>query len=232
MRGRLRGRSGRKPHSLRLPTGRSELKTPKGAMAARRLILFILAALMGATATFFLVTGCGDEVLDRARAAEKAGDLRMAAELYRERLVEDPEDPEAIQGLAVALFLLQDYDGALPFQEKAVAINPDDVQLKVELAFNYLNHQGQPEKAVAVLSQAAAVERSAKILSFLAQAEMAAGRPADAEASLRAALAEDAAYGWAYTLLVQLLEAQGKQREADEVRQAAAAAGVVLGTTK
>ncbi len=192
--------------------------------------LAVLLAALVLSGLTFATAGCSDGSLAEAREAERAGDLQTAVELYRERLAAAPDDLEAVKGLAVDLYLLRDLDGALPFQERAVASDPKEVQIRVELGFNYLNHQGRPAEAVAVLAEAAALERSAKVLTFLAQAQIAAGRTTDAEASLRAAIAEDESYGHAYTVLIGLLEAQGRPAEAEELRAAATESGAATGT--
>ncbi len=205
-----------------LPGGRSTARRPVTALAS------LLVTMVALLAVGFPITGCGDGLITQAQEAERAGDLRGAVALYQRQLERRPDDRTAIKGLAVDLFLLRDFDAALPFQEKAVALYPADVQLKAELAFNYLNHQTRPDKAVEVLAEAVAREPSAKILTFLAQAQMAAGKLADAEASLRAAIAEEPQYDRAYSLLIRLLERQGRLEDAAEVRQAAGAAGLRL----
>jgi len=176
----------------------------------------------------WLLSGCGSDLIAAAIQAEKAGDYPAAVDLYRQELALDPHDKDAVKGLAVDLFLLRQFDEALIYQESAVRLEPGDVQLKVELAFNYLNHQGEPQKAVEVLREATRVERTARLLTFLAQAQLAAGQPQEAEVSLRSATAEDPSYAWAYALLVKMLGDQGRGAEAEAVRQTALAAGIVL----
>ncbi len=201
---------------------------PAAGPPLNALVSLLVTALVTLLAVALLLAGCGEALVAQAYEAEKAGDLHTAVELYQRQLERKADDRAAIKGLAVDLFLLRDFDSALPFQEKAVALYPADVQLKVELAFNYLNHQDRPDRAVAVLAEAVAHEPSAKILTFLAQAQMAAGKPADAEASLRAAITKEPQWERAYVLLIRLLEQQGRLEDAAGVRQAADAAGVRL----
>ena len=80
----------------------------------------------------------------------------------------------------------------------------------MELGFNYLNHQNAPAEAVAVLQEACAIEPTAQYLSFLAQAQVAAGDRSAAEATLRKAVDADKTYGRAYTLLISLLGGAGQ----------------------
>lgn len=204
-------------------------RTSRTACVYRRIILgVVLAAIILGLA--IAGVACSEDPLAGAREAEEAGDYRKAAETYRQRLAEAPDDLEAIKGLAVGLYLMRDFDGALPFQERAIELDPKDVQIRVELGFNYLNHQREPAKAAEVLAGAAALEPSGKVLTFLAQAQIAAGRTTEAEVSLRGAISKEESYAHAYSLLIGLLEAQGRAEEAEEIRRAAQEAGVALST--
>ncbi len=49
--------------------------------------------------------------------------------------------------------LLGRHDEALALQERVVALDPKDVQTRIELGFNYLNHQKRAADAVRVLSR-------------------------------------------------------------------------------
>ena len=172
-----------------------------------------------------LLSGCGDRV-DEARQLENAGDWPGALALYSEILAEDPDDLRALTGAAVAAMLLGRYDEALGFQERLVAADPDDAQIRVELGFNLLNHQGRPGDAAVVLGEAVALELSAKNLTFLAQALELSGEVREAEAALRRAIEVDPAYVFSYTQLIRLLEGEGRLDDAAEVKEAAAALGL------
>jgi tetratricopeptide (TPR) repeat protein len=172
-----------------------------------------------------LLAGCSDRA-GEARQLENAGDWPGALALYNEVLAEDPDDQTALSGAAVALLVLQRYDEALGFQERLVAADPGDVQIRVELGFNLLNHQARPADAVVVLREAVALEPSAKNLTFLAQALEQSGDQGEAEAALRKAIVADAAYGYSYTQLVRLLEEEGRLEDAAEVKDQAAAMGI------
>jgi tetratricopeptide (TPR) repeat protein len=186
------------------------------------IVLFALLLMLGLSAA-----GCSN-LSSQAQKADKAGDLKSAVALYRDRLKAEPDDLAALRGLAVDLYMMSAFDEALPVQEKIVALDAKDSQTRVELGFNYLNHQDDPVKAVAVLGEAAALEPAAKYLTFLAQAEIAAGEKQKAEETLRKALAADGNYGHAYTVLVGLLEGQRRLAEASELRDAAKSAGVTI----
>jgi tetratricopeptide (TPR) repeat protein len=192
----------------------------------RLFILFLLVVMTGMT-----LAGCASKP-GEARELEKKGDLEGAIALYREVLSGSPKNLGALSGMAVDLMQLQRYDEALPLQEKIVALDPKDALTRVELAFNYLNHQAQPAKAVQYLTEAVALDPSAKYLAFLAQAQTAAGDTQKAEETLRRAIATDKTYGYAYSLLIRMLEAQGRASEAADLRNAAAGAGATLESAK
>jgi Tfp pilus assembly protein PilF len=120
------------------------------------------------------------------------------------------------------------FDEALPIQERVAALDPKDAQIRVELGFNYLSHQNNPAKAVAAFKQAVYLDPSAKYSTFLAQAYIGAGDAKTAETVLRQAIGTDKSYGHSYTVLLALLEEQGRTTEAAAVREAAASAGVTL----
>jgi len=114
----------------------------------------------------------------------------------------------------------------LAVQEQVVAADASDVQTRLELGFNYLNHQDRAEDAVTVFEEAAALDGGSKILTFLAQAQEVAGHIADAEATLRLAIDIDAAYAYPYSVLIGLFERTGRNAEAAEVRREAQKNGV------
>ena len=172
--------------------------------------------------------GCSDAMGD-ARELENAGDWEGALAIYQQVFAEDPNDTGALSGAAVSLMALQRYDEALVLQERVVAIDATDVLIRVEVGFNYLNHQGRAADAVRVLREAADLEPSAKNLTFLAQAQSVSGDDEGAESTLRRAIEVDTRYSYAYTQLVSLLEDQGRTEDADEVRQEAGTLGISMG---
>jgi tetratricopeptide (TPR) repeat protein len=169
--------------------------------------------------------GCSDAQRTAATLIRR-GDLAGAEAIYRELVATDQTDAKALNGLAMTLMLEHKYVEALPFQERVIAADPKDVQTRVELGFNYLNHQNRPNDAVRVLKEAAALDGSAKNLTFLAQAQAAAGKTDEAEQSLRLALKADPKYAYSYTVLIGLLEKNLRTAEAAEVRDLAASHGV------
>lgn len=161
-----------------------------------------------------------------ALALEKGGDWDGALEVYQRVLKEKPGDLGAMTGMATGLWLTGRYDDALAFQEAVVAANPQDIQTTLELAFNYLNHQGRPRDAVDLLEEASSLEYSGRILTYLGLARREAGDLSGAEESFREAIAAEPTYGLAYHELVRLLEQQGRTEEAAVVRAEASKNGV------
>lgn len=198
-------------------------KTVRVVAFARR-GLFGLAVMLVALSA----VSCSDGVLSQAEKADAAGDLESAVRLYSDYLSREPNDITALRGLAVDLYLMGRFSDALPYQEKVVALDSKDFQTRIELGFNYLNHQDEPGKAVAVLGEAATLEPSAKHMTFLAQAQLAAGEQEAAESTLRRAIEVDAGYGHAYVVLIGLLENQGRATEAATLREAALGAGLKI----
>ena len=174
------------------------------------------------------VAGCGGGLLDQARSKEQARDLVGADRFYEQLLRSDPTNLDALRGLAVNLSLLGRFDEALPYQEKVVRADPKDAQTRVELGFNYLNHQGRSRDALRVLEEAAALAPSARNRSFVAQARVGAGDTSGAEHDLRAVINDDPSYPFAYSLLIQLLEKQGRGGEAAAVKHSAVDHGIQL----
>jgi tetratricopeptide (TPR) repeat protein len=183
-------------------------------------VAMLVVALLSA-----LCLGCADDFAT-ARSMERAGDWEGALSVYMQVLAKSPDDLRALSGAAVALMVLQRYEEALEYQERVVAADPNDAQTRVELGFNYLNHQGRPLDAVRVFEQAAALEPTAKNLTFLAQGQEAAGDLQNAEHTLRNAIQVDPSYGYAYSQLAKLLSDQGRVAEAAQAEEEARTRGV------
>jgi tetratricopeptide (TPR) repeat protein len=203
-------------------------KDPQWAIS-RVSVLRLLAVMLVMVALGALA--CGDQEISRARNAEKRGDTASAIDLYRAHLKKEPDDLAVLRLLAADLYLGGSFDEALPVQEKVIALDARDAQTRIELGFNYLNHQHLPAKAVAVLAQAVALDSSAKYLTFLAQAQIVAGHQGSAEQTLRRALSVDERYGHAYSVLASLLRTEGRTAEAAALLDVAAGKGVDVGAS-
>jgi tetratricopeptide (TPR) repeat protein len=193
----------------------------------RRMTLLGIVAAVLLVACALLMAGCSDKGA-AAQKAELDGDLATAETLYKEQVQAHPSDITAVKGLAGILYLERKWDEVLPFQEKAVALDPKEAQIRVELGFNYLNHQHQAAKAVAVFREASLLRPTAQYLTFLAQALSATGDQKAAEETLRKAMVTDTTYAHAYSMLIEILAQQGRTAEAADVRASAAGAGVTL----
>jgi tetratricopeptide (TPR) repeat protein len=177
------------------------------------------------------VSGCADPT-SNARELEHAGDWQGALAAYQGVLAEKPDDLTALSGAAVALMMLKRYDEAIGLQERVVAGDSRDVQTRVELGFNYLSHQNRALDAVRVLSDAVKLEPSSKNMTFLAQAQRAAGDIEGSEHSLRKAIEVDPGYGYAYTQLAALLTEAGQHDEATQVIEDARSRGLDVGEAR
>lgn len=189
----------------------------------RAYCLLVVGVILGAG----LLGACADPA-GEARDLEAEGDLNGATSLYREALQGDPDNVEMLAALAADLMLLGRYDEALLFQERVVALDPNDVQTRVELAYNYLNHQDRAADAVRVFGEAAALDPTAQHLTFLAQAQIVSGDIGGAEQTLRHALEVDPQYAYSYMVLDSLLVSQGRTAEAAELKDLALLQGVQL----
>lgn len=172
-----------------------------------------------------VLTSCADPAAE-GMSLDAKGDLPAAVTVYREQLQRDPNNVKILAALASDLMLLGKFNEALPVQEKVVALDPKDAETRIELGFNYLNHQGQPAKAVKVLRQAATIQATAKNLMFLSQALIVTGDLAGAETSLDKALKTDPKYAYSYVVLIGLLQKQNRAGDAAQVRAQALQHGV------
>lgn len=192
-----------------------------GWMSRTVVALSVLSVLAG------IVGACSDGLAE-ARRLENAGDWEAALAVYKETLAKDSDDLAALSGAAVALMVLHRFDEALEYQERLVAADPKDAQTRVELGFNYLNHQDRPDDAARVLQEAADLDPTAKHLTFFAQALEQAGQTGEAEQVLRDAIETDAEYTYAYSQLVRLLQSQGRDVEAGALVEQALESGVTI----
>lgn len=198
------------------------------ALAPRR--AWMVAVLMALLLLGAFVSGCGGE-LGRAQGLDNEGDLAGAAAVYSTILEKDPDNLRALNGLAADLVLLQQWDQVLPVQERLVSLDKSDVRTRIELGFNYLNHQGRPADAARVLSEASVLDPTAQHLTFLAQAQIQSGEEERAEQTLRSAMEVDPRYAHSYRVLSNLLVANGRTTEAAEVEDLALLHGVAIETT-
>jgi len=189
-----------------------------------RLRLDAVALLLVTAATLTACSGPADE----GRELEAQGDIAGAVSLYEEALLEDPDGVEILTALGADLMLLGKYDEALPVQERVISLDQNDVQTRIELGFNYLNHQDRAEDAARVLGQAVSLDPTAQHLTFLAQAQIVSGEDETAEGTLREAIQSDPDYAFSYRVLYALLLSQGRTDEALQLRSAALARGLRL----
>ncbi len=175
----------------------------------------------------FAVAGCSDSLGD-ARALERTGDLAGAVSLYRVFLEKNPNSISALEGLGSDLMILGEYEDAMPVEERLITLDTKDAQTRVELGFNYLNHQNRPADAVRVLREAVNLDDSAKKLTFLGQAQVADDDTVGAETTLRQAMAKDPKYAHAYIVLRDLFVKIGRAQDAAHIEDMARQQGIAL----
>jgi tetratricopeptide (TPR) repeat protein len=190
----------------------------------------LLAAVIGLVVVTFLigaVSACSSPLAE-GQALEDKGDLNGAIAVYRAALEEKSTDVKLLSALGADLMLTGRFNEAVPIQEKTAKLDTKDIQTRVELAFNYLNHQNRPADAVRVLTEAVKINPSAKNLSFLAQAEASNQDMVAAEATLRRAIESDPKYAFSYKLLRDLLIKLGRTEDAVQIEDRARQQGVTI----
>jgi len=198
-------------------------------LSTRLRVLASLAALvvLVLASVILAVSSCSDRI-SQASAIQEQGDIEGALSVYENILSQEPDDTEALEGASVCLLLLGRYDEALVFQERLAGLDPNNAQVRVELGFNYLNHQGRPVDAANVLGEAASLDPSAKNLTYWAQALIACGEQGRAEEVLRRVIETEPSYAHSYEVLYRLLCSQARADEAQQLLEQAAGQGVVV----
>ena len=171
--------------------------------------------------------GCSSRS-DEALHFDAQGNLKAGMAIYQQIIKQDPNNVGALAGMGSDLFLTQEFNQALPFEERTVELDHKDAETRIELGFNYLNHQNRPADAVCMFAEAASLDGSAKNFCFLAEAQRVTGSVVAAKASLHKAIDKDPKYAYSYQLLIVILDSQGRSDDAAAVFQQAAAQGVHL----
>ena len=158
--------------------------------------------------------GFGEAWLNLAMTREDLGDATAAEEAYHRAIELSSEDALARTNFGFFLLAQERRDAAALELRRALSLARGDALTLVEIARG-LRRARQPEPALQALARAMELlgEPSAALLSERSLNERALGRDADAEASLRAALALDASYLPARYLLGTLLLEGGQGPE-------------------
>jgi tetratricopeptide (TPR) repeat protein len=135
-----------------------------------------------------------------------------------------PDDPARLGNRAAGLVNAGKVAEAVVLLQRAVALKPDDLPLQLRLV-EALQRLGQHEQAVAAGGAAAKRlgaapgDRTnlANLLVLLARSQQELKRPADAERSLRAAVAAAPVYDYPALQLAELLRSRGRHAEVDAV---------------
>jgi tetratricopeptide (TPR) repeat protein len=189
-------------------------------------IVALALLVLGWVLTSLSLNGKSD--LERGLRLEAEGRFGEAAQIYGAVLAEDPTSLQAVKGLAVALAVTGRFDEALPYQERACDADASDAQTRVELALNYMNHQGRPAEAVATIREAVALEPTPRNRALMGQLLIADGQAGVGREVLEDLIAQEPGYAYGYQVLVRHLERVGRHEEAATVRSTALKRGIVL----
>jgi tetratricopeptide (TPR) repeat protein len=156
------------------------------------------------------------EKFDKGVEAARAGRLDEAETIFNELLVEQPGIAEVHRNLGYIHAQREDWAKAEASYQAAIDLRPGDPAFVTALAKLYQD-TGQEEKAVALMSQAAA-ENPEDAQTQLNQGifQINQGQTAEAQASFEAALAADPSLAEAHYHLGTILVGQGKIPEAVE----------------
>jgi Flp pilus assembly protein TadD len=126
-------------------------------------------------------------LLDEARARRAAGDLKGAAEACRDLLKQDPDHPEALHILGVALAQAGLHEAALPYLARVLALGRPNASLLFDygITLRALGRIGEALRALALAVQADSGDAEAW-LAFGTTLLM-AGQPSEAVSALQRA---------------------------------------------
>lgn len=148
-------------------------------------------------------------LFDSALAAHRSGDVQLASRVYRQILDDHPEQPDALNLLAMIAMESAHFQEAADYLRRAIASSSEVPQFHCHLG-HALQGVGDFEAAAAAYRQAIRVRADyAEAHSSLGFALSRLGRLAEAVASCRAALAIDADYFYALNNLGDALREQG-----------------------
>ncbi|WP_165250219.1 tetratricopeptide repeat protein [Paludisphaera soli] len=191
------------------------------------LVLLTAVAALGASGYFlnsWQVRRQVASLLDRARAAEAAGDLAKAAESLGQYLSFEREDAEGWKWYARILDA-SDRDGrgkerAFLAGERALQFDPNDAKLErrcADLALELGRHGDADRHAKRLLARldtdAAAGPAAAELEEMIGRCAAATSRPDEAEQALRAAVGHDPARISAYARLASLQAGERRRPE-------------------
>jgi protein O-GlcNAc transferase len=151
-----------------------------------------------------------DDLLQRARQAQRGGRAREAEQLFRQALLLKPRNAEAIQELGILLFQTGQTSAALAEFERAVAVDPDSAAACNNLGI-VLQAAGQFDRAIDIYRKS--IQRHPRMpqLAYnLGVALQAAGQADEAIAAFEQALAQRPDYAEAYNNLAAVLIAKGE----------------------
>ncbi len=153
------------------------------------------------------------ELAQRAAGLHRAGRLAEALAVYDAILAREPRNAHALHYAGVAHFQLGQHAQALDRLRASVNLDGTHADAWSNLGL-LLTTIGHHRAAVEVFERAVALEPAAEILANMAAAQLAWGRPADAEATVRKVVATDPTHAKSWFTLALALQPQGRMLEA------------------
>lgn len=153
------------------------------------------------------------QLAQRAAGLHRSGKLAEALDAYDAILAREPRNAHALHYAGVALFQQGNYAQALDRLRASVNLDGTSADAWSNLGL-LLTTIGHHRAAVEVYERAATLDPSPEILANMAAAQLAWGRPVDAEATARKVVASDPTHAKSWFTLALALQPQGRMLEA------------------
>ena len=154
------------------------------------------------------------DAFNRALEALQSGNEGAGIVLLRQAIIDNPAHRKAHFRLAMVLREQGNLQDAIGHYEKAIALDPRDIDGLVNLG-EALRRRGRLQEAIATCDQAVSIgPRHAEAYLIRGVARHDVGDLVGATADLERAITENPAVAHAYTLLAKILGAAGRQEEA------------------
>ena len=169
----------------------------------------------------FLGADPARQLIARAAAHQRAGRLEEAEKIYREILVRDPRNVEALRLLALVAFTSEQFGQAEKLLQRAVGIAPDFLPAWIDLSRTQLERLDIPAALASIERAADQGPRSAQVQIQKANVQARSGRHQEAIETYRRAIELNPESMAGFLGLGNTLKTIGRQSEAiDAYRRA------------
>lgn len=152
---------------------------------------------------------------------QQRGDLNVAAAIYKQLLIDDPEHYEALHLLGMVAFEQESFQDAIQLFNKALKHDSDSPYLRNNLG-NALAEEGEYEKAISHLQKALEIDPSfSETYINLGSVYQKLGQSDKAIEYYRQSIGDDSESDLVYNNLGNLLQEQGHTKEAIQYYQKA-----------